>query len=159
MITSDGEIVVPFLRTAYNYDMNAVSDETGLKCDPSEDKTQQQFAEEADINTIVRRFGLTGELPENIRVPQYGDFTGIGDYKEALNAVRAADEAFMQMPADLRYKFSNDPQRLLEFLADGKNRQEAQALGLLKEVEVPQRRVVTAVDEMAALLKPPIAKP
>lgn len=159
MIDEDGEIKVPFLRTAYNYDMMAVSNDTGLFCNPEEGMTQQQFAEEADINTIVRRFGLTGELPENVRVPQYGDFTGIADYKDAMNAVRAADEAFMELPAEVRYKFANDPQRLLEFVADGKNREEAQKLGLLKEPEVKVRSAVEAIDEMAAALKQPASKP
>ena len=41
----------PFLRTPYNYDTVAASNESGLGCeDPT--LTQQQFAEESDINTI-----------------------------------------------------------------------------------------------------------
>src|SRR5580765_5072286 len=61
--------------------------------------TQQHFKDECDINEIVRRFGLTGKLPENVKAPQYGDFTGLSDYQTALNAVIAADEAFMELPA------------------------------------------------------------
>lgn len=150
----DGVLCEVFCRSGLNYDMDAVSRETGLVCCEAENMTQQQFAEEADINTIVRRFGLTGELPENVRTPQYGDFTGISDYKDAMNAVRAADEAFMELPADLRYKFANDPQRLLEFVSNGDNREEAKKLGLMKEVEVPPRTAVNALDELhAALVK------
>ncbi|AXH76517.1 MAG: internal scaffolding protein [Microviridae sp.] len=160
MIDKDtGEVRGPFLRSAYNYDMDAVSEETGLKCHPDEGMTQQQFADEADINTIVRRFGLTGELPENVKVPQYGDFNGIGDYRDAMNAVRAADEAFMALPAALRAEFANDPQRLLEFVSDEKNRAKATDLGLLKDPEPVVRSAVQAVDDLAAILKPPIAKP
>lgn len=159
-IDQDGvEQVGVFLRTAYNYDMTKVSNETGLVCDPEEGMTQQQFAEEADINTIVRRFGLTGQLPDNVKVPQYGDFTGIGDYKDAMNAVRAADESFMALPAAVRAEFMNDPQRLLEFVSDEKNREKAKELGLLKDPEPVVRSAVQAVDELAAVLKPPIAKP
>lgn len=55
----------PFLRTPYNYDMNAAGDESGLRCEDAT-RAQQQFKEESDINTIVARFGLTGEMPDNL---------------------------------------------------------------------------------------------
>lgn len=127
------KIVIPFFRTAFNYDVAAVSDETGLSCgEPS--RTQQSFAEECDINTIVRRFGLTGELPESPRPPQYGDFTGVSDYQSALNAVIAADAAFLEFPAHIRARFHNDPQALLEFISREENRDEAEKLGLVKKI-------------------------
>lgn len=148
-----------FLRTPFNYDREAASFDNGLLCDPEQGMTQQQFADEADINTIVRRFGLTGEMPDNVKVPQYGDFRGIENYQDAMNAVRAADEAFMELPAEIRYKFANDPQRLLEFVEDGKNFDEAKKLGLLKEPEVKMRTAVEAIDELKEKFKEPIAKP
>lgn len=123
----------PFLRTAFNYDMDKASVDSGLRC-LDESMAQQQFAEECDINTIVKRFGLTGEMPENVRVPQYGDFSGIGDYQSALNAVRDAEESFMELPAHIRARFGHDPQQLLEFVADGRNLEEARRLGLVPEL-------------------------
>lgn len=142
MYDADGVHVVPFVRSAHNYDMDAVSRETGLFCPPEEGMTQQSFAEECDINTIVRRFGLTGEMPGNVRPPEFGDFTDVVDFHTASNAVREANESFMSMPAELRYRFSNDPQRLMEFLADGKNRDEAVSLGLLNAPVVAAPPVV-----------------
>lgn len=127
-----------FLRSAFNYDTDMVSEETGLRCeDPS--KTQQNQRDEADINTIVRRFGLTGQLPENVRIPQYGDFTGVTDYQTALNAVKAAETAFMVLPADLRAKFDNDPHLYVEFCTNPDNADELVKLGLAvrKEQEKP----------------------
>jgi len=159
LVDEFGEIVPVFLRSAYNYDVDLVSEETGLVCDPEGGMTQQQFKEEADINTLVQRFGLTGELPENVRVPQYGDFTGISDYQEAMNAVRKADEAFMELPAELRERFAHDPQRLLQFVADEKNADEALRMGLTLPKEAPVRTAVMALDELSAKLKEPIAKP
>ena len=124
---------LPFVRSPFNYDMNAASDESGLKCDdPS--LTQQNAKDECDINVIMERFGRGMELPENFRPPQYGDFTGISDYHTALNRVALANEAFDSMPAKLRSRFNNDPVQLMEFLDDDKNRDEAVKLGL---VEVP----------------------
>jgi len=120
-----------FLRTPYNYDVDAVSDLTGLECkDPS--LAQQHMKEETDINYIVERFGVTGQLPEApVRVPTYGDFTGTNDYRTALDIVLAADDAFMQLPANVRERFHNDPAELVDFVSDLNNRSEAIELGLV----------------------------
>lgn len=129
----------PFLRTPYNYDVDAVSDETGLKCeDPS--LTQQHMAEECDINYIVERFGVTGQLPDAPQyAPTYGDFTGIGDYRQALDAVSAADAAFMALPAKIRERFDNDPALFVDFCSstDPADRSEAIELGLIPPPAVP----------------------
>jgi len=120
---------VIFLRSAFNYDVDQASDEAGIKC--PESMAQQQFKEEVDINTIVDRFGLTGEMPENFRMPVSGDFTGITDFHSAMNTVRQAEEAFMSVPAELRAEFNNDPGRLMAFVEDDKNRARAIELGLV----------------------------
>jgi len=121
---------MPFLRTPYNYDVDLASDECALTCeDPS--LTQQHQKQDADINTIVARFGLTGELPFADRQPRYGDFTAVTDYHSAMNAVAEAKEDFMSLPADLRARFNNDPAALIDFLAVDANRDEAIKLGLV----------------------------
>lgn len=136
------------VRGAYAFDVDENSDRYGLACPEEEGQTQQQFAEEADINTIVRRFGLTGELPENVRVPVSGDFTGVVDFKSAMDAVASAQSAFMELPAALRARFENDPQRLMDFMAVEKNLDEARELGLVNPAREVTRDVVMAVDEL-----------
>lgn len=118
-----------FLRSPYNYDMDSVSRETGLLCE-DDSLAIQSAAEEADINTIVRRFGLTGELPGDISMPQSGDYVGVGDFQSAMNVVRAAQEEFMRVPADIRARFNHDPQRFSEFFNDPVNQEESIRLGL-----------------------------
>jgi len=119
-----------FLRTPYNYDVIEASDASALVCDdPS--LAQQHARDESDINTIVKRFGLTGELPSGVRAPSYGDFTDATDYHTALNAVIAADAAFMQLPADVRTRFNNDAGAFVDFVSDDNNRAEAEKLGLV----------------------------
>lgn len=143
-----------FCRAAFNYDRDEASLASGLACDPAEGVTQQQFKEETDINTIVERFGLTGSVPENLRVPVSGDFTSVGDFHSAMNVVRAAQESFMELPGDLRFRFNNDPGRFLDFVYNEANRDEAIKLGLIqKPVEVP-RDAVRAIDELAAKIVP-----
>lgn len=131
---------IPFLRTPYNYDRDAASNETAIDCSIVPSVTQQQFAEEADINTIVRRFGLTGELPKDVAVPQSGDFLDVTDFHTAMNVVRSSEEAFAAMPADVRKRFANDPAEFMAFVSDDKNRDEARKLGLLVPEAVPPPR-------------------
>lgn len=146
----------PVFLAAFGFDPDAHSLANGLACDPEEGRTHQSFREEVDINTIVERFGLTGELPENVRLPVSGDFTGITDFQTALNAVRSAEEAFMELPAQLRARFANDPQKLLEFVEDGSNLAEARKLGLLADPPPkPPRSAVEAIDELAAKMTAP----
>lgn len=71
---------------------------------------QQHLRDEADINTIVRRFGVQGVLTAPGQVGAvYGDFTGITDYESALAKVRQARDSFMKLPALVRERFDNDP--------------------------------------------------
>lgn len=143
-----------FFRTGYNYDVDAVSRETALSCPAEDDRTKQSFKEECDINTIVRRFGLVGTLPETFKAPLVGDFTHVTDFHSAMNAVVEAKDAFMQLPAAMRRRFDHDPASLMKFLDDPRNLKEARELGLVrKQPEVP-RDVVKAVDELAAKLVP-----
>lgn len=125
-----------FLRTPYNYDRDAASDESALSC-PEPTLAQQQFKEEADINTILERFGRTGEVIAPNRLPQFGDFDAINDYHSAMNAIVEAQQTFEQLPAKLRARFSNDPGEFVMFCMDDSNRDEAVRLGLVKAVEAP----------------------
>lgn len=122
-----------FLRNAYNYDRDEASVSSGLACE-DESLTDQSFKEECDINTIVEQFGITGQLPTDVRVPLEGDFTTVVDYQTALNMVREADAAFMEMPANVRERFGNDPGKFVEFASDPANLEECRKLGLADPV-------------------------
>jgi len=123
------------LRSMYNYDVNAASDEAGLDCSVEKSLTRQEFREECDINTILRRFGITGQLPENVRMPTYGDFVGVRDFQTAMNAVASARESFDAMPAHVRSRFGNDPGAFVDFCSDVNNLEEARRLGLAVPAE------------------------
>ncbi len=120
-------------RTGYNYDTELASYESGLTCD-DESLAIQSAEEESNINTIVRRFGLTGELPSDVAIPRSGDFTGAPDFHTAMNLVRQAQEEFLRVPAHIRARFGNDPGNFIAFVEDDSNREEAARLGLLKMV-------------------------
>jgi len=126
-------IVKLFLRSPYNYDPSLVSEQTGLSC-PEPTLAQQQFKDDGDPNVIMRLFAQTGDVGLlQVRNPEYGDFTGISDYHTALNAVVAAQDSFNSLPASVRSRFENDPGRLIDFLSDPSNSDEAVALGLVSK--------------------------
>ena len=117
------------VRGAFNYDYDDVSTATGLRC-VDETLTVQADKDECDINTLVKRFGLTGELPTNLRVPVNADFVAALDFKDAMNVIRESEVAFMEMPADVRARFNHDPGRFVDFASDPGNVAEMRKLGL-----------------------------
>lgn len=118
-------------RAPGQYDADKVSQETGLRClDPS--LAKQEFKEEVDINTLVKRFGLDGPMPQGVRQPMYGDFTASGDFRELMNGIAEANESFDQMPARVRSRFHNKVEEFVEFCLDEKNRKEVEEMGLVR---------------------------
>lgn len=95
-------------------------------------RTQQHHRDHVNINNIVAKY-RKGELVTHINKNQgfYGDFAHLPDYAEALQTVIYAQDAFQGLPADLRKRFGNDPQQLIEFLSDSNNLEEATKLGLV----------------------------
>lgn len=139
-----------FLRTPYNYDVDAASNEAGLSCDDVS-LAKQSFKEECDINVIVDRFGIGYDQPEGVMAPTYGDFTNIGDFSTAMAAVVAARESFMTLPADARARFANDPQAFVEFCSNDANASEVEKLGLMLPEAVKRRADARAAEEAARI--------
>lgn len=95
-------------------------------------RTQQQFKDETDINNIMARYEQTGQITHiQHRVGQYADFSGSQTLFESMLLVQDAQQMFLQLPAQLRNRFENDPVKLLQFLEDKNNRDEAIKLGLI----------------------------
>lgn len=168
------EIQDTFLRTPYNYDTDEASRAVGVDCsvvlesgkykgiyqegkvlykeEPCDEdgkllsRAQQHFKEECDINNIVNTFMKTGQIPGDFRMPSHGDFLdAIDDFQTAQDAVIAAREEFMRLPAQIRERFGNSPQALLGFLEDESNREEAKRLGLLEPPAAPPEPVSVRV--------------
>lgn len=147
-----------FLRTPYNYNMEHASTESGLQC-KDQTLTQQHFAEEVDINTIVHRFNINGELPQGLRMPTYEDFTGVFDFHSAMNAIAQAREAFDAQPAHIRSRFHNDPGEFVDFATNKDNIVEARKMGLVPPEELPEppakpMRVSLHMEDGTALHEP-----
>ena len=136
-----------FVRSPYNYDVNEASSAAG-SVNEEETRTQQHFKEQCDINRIVKTYAKTGLVPGNVRAPMAEDFYGIVDFHTAMNAVRRGEEAFMELPAELRSRFHNDPQEYVEFCLDKENLDELVQMGLApKPFNVEQPTVEEPVAE------------
>lgn len=133
-------LTVPFMRTMYNYDRKAASDETATIC-PEPTRTQQQFKDEVDINVMMEKFGITGEWPQNVRPVMNDEYTEVFDFQSAMNTIRRAQEAFMELPAEQRAVWDNDPGKFATYLEDPDNHEKARKMGLLivrPKEEVPE---------------------
>lgn len=127
----------PIEYRAHNgYDTEAASDEAAIPAEEQgESLTVQAHAEDADINVMLKRFGVLGRMPESVRVPEYGDFTQVGDFRSALHAVMDAQDEFMKLPPKLRAELNNDPQEFLKFVQDPANLDRMREMGLAVKQE------------------------
>lgn len=111
--------------------------------DPGEDEdlVQQHMRDECDVNVIMARYQKTGELSHLGAIAgSYGDFSDVGDYKEGLERIIAADAAFMELPSSIRDRFHNDPAKFIDFCVDPENLDELREMGL-----APPKRVTPSV--------------
>ena len=124
-----------------------------VKTEPKgESLTQQHFAHEADVRNIIKQYDKTG-LIANVQkgVAQYGDYSEINEYREALDLVNDANGMFADLPAELREMFQNNAGTFLEFATNPENNEKMIELGL-KEASVQE---VTAVPAENKAAEPP----
>lgn len=82
-----------------------------------ESRTKQSHARSVDVNTIVKNFRKTGQLPrEQYRQAFYGDFGTSIDFHDALIRVQEARDQFMDLPADVRRAVNDDPVEFLDLV-------------------------------------------
>ncbi|WNK13091.1 MAG: internal scaffolding protein [Microvirus sp.] len=108
-----------FLKQAYD-DFGPASDETGLEC-LDKSLTQQSGKDDADINVIVERYMRTGVAPQIAMPPLSDEFHDIFDFRSAMDSVLEAKRSFDALPANVRYKFKNDPAEFVDFCEDPDN--------------------------------------
>lgn len=108
----------------------------------SRSMAHQSFAKDADINTIMSRYAVSGVLvdPLNVdsgRTARFGDFSDLTDYAQLVSRVNQAQEDFLTLPSLVRARFDNSVENCLNWIADPANVREAVELGLLPKSLIP----------------------
>lgn len=96
-------------------------------------QTQQEFKRDCDINVILSKYAVTGQLP-NARPIRYGDFASYGDFVSCYDRINEAKDAFASVSSEIRSRFGNDPKAFFEFVLDPSNADECVRLGLREVV-------------------------
>lgn len=97
-------------------------------------RVEQHHRDEVNINTIMRKMHAQGVLPHFKNGGTFGDFSSVTDFQDCKNRIIAANNDFMRLPSELRFKFDNDPGLLVEWLQDPDNASEARDMGLIPPV-------------------------
>lgn len=126
------------LRSRFNYDARKNSKNSSLHCRLKSLAVQDQL-NDVDINTIVKRFGVTGKIPVLPVPPEFGNYEYSGSFHDAMNLVALTNETFDAQPSHIREKFGNDPQKMLDYLNNPDYTDDSIKLGLrtVRVEEVP----------------------
>lgn len=94
----------PATRTQRDKKQPELSRAGGLDCSESPDMARQEFKNEADVNELLKRFGVGTPLPS-----RQGEFGKAVDYdldlQTALAAIAQARNAYSTMSNDLQRKY------------------------------------------------------
>lgn len=119
--------------TIYRTCRNVIGKKAGIVI-TTPSRTKQAFREECDINRIMARYELTGQIEHlSTKRPYYGDFSQFEDYQSMLNKVQVATDAFNALPSELRKELDYKPHKLFEWIQNPENRQRAVKYGLMQD--------------------------
>lgn len=118
-------------RNYYHLSWPRVIQPVGLE--PS--ATKQEFKDQCDINSILRRYQRTGALDHYAKFsPEYGEFNAC-DLQTAQNMLIRARSLFDALPSSIR-DLTKTPEGFFNFVNDPKNSSRLVELGLVKGPDV-----------------------
>lgn len=101
----------------------------------TESKVQQNMKDETDLNKILKKYAR-GIMPrQNSIPPRFIDISELPDYQDFLNMQIKTERILRSLPASVTRRFGNDPTKILEFLKNPENKEQAIKLGLLRPDE------------------------
>lgn len=118
-----------------NYTATRHPPKVGLTC-TSPAQTKQSEKDNCDINLIVKRYATSGVLPQVNVQGLFVDVSSLPDYRAAIDQVAYAESIFRQLTSEQREFFSNDVETFIDFVADSKNTETLQELGLIPGPEM-----------------------
>lgn len=106
-------------------------------------KVQPQFAEESDINNIMRKYAKTGIFPDATRQAQYLDISEGVNFTEMQNKVLEMNRLFNDLPSEVRHELRT-PEEFYNSFQSKTGIARLEALGILSRKENPATESVGA---------------
>lgn len=94
----------PLFRGQDSLDAEAVSAAVVISCPVDDEITRQEFAKDADVNVLLRRFGA---VPPMRGDPRFVEVDFSTDLLSAYGAVERARAAYAELPARIRDLYPN----------------------------------------------------
>lgn len=113
---------------------------------------KQEFKDDADINSIMRKFQVTGAIDHVANYQGEYGFASPLNLHESMNIITRANSMFEALPSSLRNKFHNDAKQFLEYVQNPDNYEEAKKLGIALSNEA-QAEAQIVIDKAAAAQK------
>lgn len=102
--------------------------------------TKQSFRDGATVDSILKKYATFGVSPNDVGLFQqqtaqmhFGVADMQRDYQSQLNGVLKIKAYFAALPSRLRDFFKHDPQNMLDFMANPKNREKCEEFGLFEK--------------------------
>lgn len=76
-----------------------------ISCTEEENLTRPEFTADADINTLLRRYGAMTPVQQL----ESGTYDYDIEFADTVAAARAANEAWQQLPSDVQERYKNIP--------------------------------------------------
>jgi phage internal scaffolding protein len=131
--------------TAYTERKKVTADPEG------ESLTQQHMKDEVDIRNIIKKHDRTGIIEHIAKgVAQYGDYSEVNEYRENLDFVRAAEESFLALPANIRERFQNNAGNFFEFATNPRNKDAMVEMGLMEAPPIEVEETPSSTSQKGA---------
>ena len=114
--------------------------------------TKQSFASGTKVDAILKRYAtlgpesaMYGVFAQHVARMPFGVADTTYDYQAQLNRAIEVQQYFKALPSTLREKFGHNPGAMIAFMADPRNREECEELGLfVKQEKAPSGSEVPA---------------
>lgn len=108
-----------------------------LDCSNLPSLTRQEFADDANINTIMAQYEKSGVISHiNTTPPAYLDVSDVPNLANAIQLIRDSETAFMTLPAKTRLEFDNDPVKFIDWAQNPDNIDKLREYGLAEPLPI-----------------------
>jgi bifunctional DNA-binding transcriptional regulator/antitoxin component of YhaV-PrlF toxin-antitoxin module len=106
--------------------------------------TDQSQKDQTIAKNIIKHYVKTGLITHlNQEAGKFADVSEVKSLYENMSKVKQVERYFMDLPSELRAKFDNDPQKMLEVIVDPAQEELQKELGLSLPVDPDTGKPIT----------------